>query len=377
MIIFNDGVIHGGGNIITGAFRNRYLGEMEVYTGERLVITALAVYEDTVEDAPPMINWGVMRVIGNRDFRAELEFDRLPGVSGLPAPFQNRQLTVLPASGRAAGLLHVQDGLLRFRTGLENQGTVAFTGGDNLVIGDIVNLPGDGVDLLDGVVTIDGAGTKVVFENNLYNGGILDIGGSVEALQVLGNFDTSGTLKLELQLGLASRIHIAGDAMLDGLLQVAILGLTPVIGDSYGILAATGDLTGIFTGQVLPALGTDLGWIVDYNYTLDTVSLRVLSTATVTGADFNGDGVVDGLDLAIWETNFGITMGATELQGDADGDGDVDGDDYDAWLMQIGPVPGSGASTDGLANVPEPTSLALSSLAIVAAFSCRRRIIQR
>jgi hypothetical protein len=371
MEIVNDGVISGSGQITTGTFRNRFHGEIEIVTGERLVIAPQAIFEDVDDDAPPAINWGIIRVIGNHDFRAELEINREPDPSGLPAPFQNRQLTTLPATGRAAGLIHVQDGVLRFESGLDNQGSLAFTGGDNLVVGDITNLPGDGMDLRDGVITIDGLGTKVVVEGNLLNDGVLDIGGSTQSLQVLGEFDTSGTVQLELQLGLASRIDVVGDALLSGVLQVALLGISPSAGDAYGILAATGDLTGIFTGQVLPTLGTDLGWSVHYDYTLDTVTLLVLSTATVSGADFNGDGVVDGEDLAIWETNFGITSGATALQGDADGDGDVDGDDYDAWLMQISP--GSGASNGGLANVPEPSSLAIACFAVAFGLIGRRR----
>jgi hypothetical protein len=107
-----------------------------------------------------------------------------------------------------------------------------------------------------------------------------------------------------------------------------------------------------------------------------------LNTALLTavGPDFNGDGVVNLADFAIWKANVGITSGATVLQGDADGDGDVDGADFLFWQRNFGkPAPWSspglgGANFDG-AEVPEPTALAIlltgGSLALV--FGRRRR----
>jgi len=373
MRVVNDGVIIGAGEIQTGIFRNRYLGLVEVLQGQKMVVTATAAYEDVDEDAVPMVNWGVIRVTGTEEFQAELEFDRIPTTGGLPTPFQNRRLTTVPLVGRTGGLIHVQDGKLRFRTGLDNQASLAFTGGENLVVGDVVNLPGDGALVEDGVISVDGIGTHVVFEGDLLNGGVFDIAAVAAPVDVLGNFSTSGTLALELVEDAPFRLNILGDVLLDGVLNVTLSGASPMAGDVFGILSATGELAGIFTSQVLPALGPDMGWTVDYNYVIDTVTLRILSLATVTGADFNGDGVVDGADLAIWETNFGITDGATALQGDADGDGDVDGDDYDAWLGQLGPVPGSGAGQEGFGNVPEPSSIVLAILPALLAFVRRRR----
>jgi T5SS/PEP-CTERM-associated repeat protein len=373
MQVLNDGVIVGAGRIDTGVFRNRYRGQVEVRDGQHLIVGATAGFEDPDEDAPPMINWGVIRVLGNPDFKAELEFDRPPSLEGgLPAPFENRLLTSPPLVGRTGGLIHVQDGVLRFRSGLANQASVAFTGGDNLVVGDVLNLPGDGMLLTDGVIAIDGIGTHVVFEDNLDNGGVLDIAATVAPIDVLGEFSNTGTLQLELTSGLPFRLNIVDDAILDGILQVSLLGLSPSAGDSFGLLSATGELSGIFTGQILPTLGTDLGWTVDYDYDVDTVTLKVLSTAMVMGADFNGDGVVNLEDLAILEMNLGITMGATALQGDADGDGDVDGSDYDIWLMTMMPGAGAGAGHEGLSAVPEPSGLVLAVLASVLAAAVRR-----
>jgi hypothetical protein len=220
-------------------------------------------------------------------------------------------------------------------------------------------------------MTIDGIGTHVVFEGILDNGGVLDVGSDAATVDVLGDFSTSGTLQLELSTGLPVRLNIVNDAILDGILQIALFGASPAAGDSYGILAATGELSGIFSGQVFPTLAPGLGWTVDYDYTVDTVTLRVLSTAMVIGADFNGDGVINLEDLAILEMNFGIMSGATGLQGDADGDGDVDGDDYDIWLMTM--TPGAGAGSEHLAAVPEPSSFVLAILASMLAAAPRRR----
>ena len=81
------------------------------------------------------------------------------------------------------------------------------------------------------------------------------------------------------------------------------------------------------------------------------------------GAMLDGDDIVNGIDLAIWETNSGLTgTPPPPLPGDADGDDDVDGAD----LMQIlgdfgGPPSLAVAST---AAVPEPSALLLALVGI-------------
>jgi T5SS/PEP-CTERM-associated repeat protein len=376
MRVVNDGTIRGGGRIDTGIFRNRFLGIVEVGIGEHLIINSGSEFEDVGTDAAPLINWGVIRVFGNRDFQAEFEVERTAEVLGsLPAPFQNRQLTIAPLAGRAGGLIHVQHGTLRFRSGLENQGALAFTDGQNRVEGNIVNLPDDGT-FSDGVISVVGNDTHVVFEDNLVNGGVLAIGGNTAGIDVLGDFINTGTLNLVVSESAPGPLNVVGDAILSGTLEVSLFGPSPLHGDTFGVLSATGELIGIFDTQVLPPLSPDLGWLVDYNLITDTVSLRALSLASVVGADFNGDGFVDLLDLAIWNMFVGITSGATPLQGDADGDGDVDGDDFLLWQMQLGPVPGAGSGTGAggaLAAVPEPTCVLLFLPVGAALLAFRRR----
>jgi len=71
-------------------------------------------------------------------------------------------------------------------------------------------------------------------------------------------------------------------------------------------------------------------------------------------ADFNTDTFVNGVDLGIWETGYGLFNGnAQNSDGDADHDGFVGGRDFLIWQRQFD---GGGGS---IAAVPEPASLTL------------------
>jgi len=72
--------------------------------------------------------------------------------------------------------------------------------------------------------------------------------------------------------------------------------------------------------------------------------------------DFDGNGFVDGNDLADWEQGFGISSDAITANGDADGDSDVDGLDFLIWQKNFGAMPLS-ASTSA---IPEPSSIVVS-----------------
>ncbi|MCH8840418.1 MAG: hypothetical protein IH831_07015 [Planctomycetes bacterium] len=61
-------------------------------------------------------------------------------------------------------------------------------------------------------------------------------------------------------------------------------------------------------------------------------------------ADFDDDEIVNSLDLAIWEANYGTRL-AIHADGDADGDQDVDGDDLAIWENQFGQS-GTGLAAD-------------------------------
>jgi hypothetical protein len=82
-------------------------------------------------------------------------------------------------------------------------------------------------------------------------------------------------------------------------------------------------------------------------------------------ADFNGDGFVNGDDLAQWSGDFGVNP-----QSDADGDGDSDGADFLEWQRQL-----TLTETDGLnISVPEPAPLSFVAILAIAAAATRGKV---
>ena len=93
--------------------------------------------------------------------------------------------------------------------------------------------------------------------------------------------------------------------------------------------------------------------------------------AEFAAADFNEDGVVDGDDLAAWETGYG--NGIDKENGDADLDGDVDGADFLVWQRQVT----AGGAVAATGSVPEPAALWLAMCGACAAWRWTRSISPR
>lgn len=86
-------------------------------------------------------------------------------------------------------------------------------------------------------------------------------------------------------------------------------------------------------------------------------------TDAVRAGDYNGDGMIDAADYAVWRDDYG----ASESGADANGDGLVDAADYTIWRDAI--------DAQNASAVPEPSSAAaaLFALAASAISSSRRR----
>ena len=212
---------------------------------------------------------------------------------------------------------------------------------------------------------LTGAG-KVI--GDVENGGSLTPGlysNGVGRIEVDGNYTQTGAGVLSLTLSGADNsnplapqydtLAVSGVADLAGQLHVHLAGaFTPQIGDSFGVLFASGGFDA-FDTYSLPSLPADRQWFVNPGGA--TLFLNVIAAIS---ADFNGSGAVDGGDLAAWQAGFGAGPGATPSQGDATGDGVVNGGDFLAWQRQYG-----GPSV--AAAVPEPPAGFLALLAALAA----------
>lgn len=85
--------------------------------------------------------------------------------------------------------------------------------------------------------------------------------------------------------------------------------------------------------------------------------------------DFVEDGDVGEADLARWQSNFGLTSGATHAQGDANFDNAVDGADLLVWQRQLGlSMPLSSVDSP----IPEPASAMLAACLLLLAVRSRR-----
>jgi len=234
-----------------------------------------------------------------------------------------------------------------------NNTTGSGTGSGGVTVGGTGTLTGKG--LISGAVTVGvgghlapglGRGVLTVGGVTLGSGSFLDI--------EIGGL-TAGTQY--------DKLAVNGDANLGGELKVSLIGFTPSIGHSFTILTA-GTVSGAFDALVAPAL-PNAEWQLTYNPT--SVALAVVAPAPIAG-DFNGDGMVDGLDLAAWQTHAGMAAGAETSHGDSDSDGDVDGADFLTWQQNLG----AGQAAAAAAAVPEPAGAVLLVLGALGVVRHRR-----
>ena len=80
---------------------------------------------------------------------------------------------------------------------------------------------------------------------------------------------------------------------------------------------------------------------------------RISAVSSPLVGDFDGNGVVNGGDLAVWQTGYGTSIGASSSDGDEDFD--VDGGDFLVWQRHVA----NSSIFSSQNSVPEPTSWGL------------------
>ncbi|TWT88676.1 hypothetical protein Mal64_21630 [Pseudobythopirellula maris] len=420
---YNDGSLRANGTITSGTFYNGSLGEVVVSADQHLRLiaadddasprlsTADAILFDSLdailsddEDGDGEIdgsrrdffqaNLGKIEVTGGEFETGNIQ-DAFPVVTTpLEQKFWNARVVELDSSvdpvakvGEVVGVITGRDATLRFESGLYNTGVMQLVSGDNIISGDVMNAGYDYdsdadpvVDVLvqEGVILVTGNETTATFQDNVMNGpdAVFAIGPNNVSVTIDGDFQNQGELQFISESPstlTTSSFYVAGDADVGGTLFFSFAtGETAAPGFATSLLSAGGDLSedSFFTGFDLPALAVGDFWEVTYDYGLDQILLGVVSAPSAIGGDFDGNGIVDDADIAIWSMNVGILSGASIIQGDADLDGDVDLDDFAVIIAQFGGAP---TMVSLAAAVPEPASCLLALLAACGLIGRRRR----
>ena len=361
----------------------------------------IGISETTVPPAPPStsVGTGVVNINDNGMVRTDgTTFIASRGTVNLAGgtlltPLVDNQGGIIRGNGvvdadlvvnngdirNAASVANLRERLL-FTGVVTNNDNIESIGGEMEFLGQVTNNGPDGdiygkdaifrfrgglVNNAGATVTLD---NTIVESSSFVNNGnliILPMGESTLA----ANVTLAATSMLDMTLGDDfSQLFLIGSGTLGGVLDLSLAsGYAPEVGDSFAILSGA-PMTGTFASIVSP--GTL--WNVDYNPTSVVVTYGGVAAPGV-GADFNGDGIVNGDDLAVWKSNFGKGSNppppALQSEGDANGDGVVDGNDFMIIQRQWGGPP----AVPALAAVPEPSSVVLAMAALAIPLACRRR----
>jgi hypothetical protein len=112
---------------------------------------------------------------------------------------------------------------------------------------------------------------------------------------------------------------------------------------------------------------TALGWAYD-DVPGQSIAAGVGLPPSALAGDFDRDNDVDGSDFLKWQYDLGLAVTPIGAGADGDSDGTVDGDDLAFWRNGFGDT----AAMPAAATIPEPRSLDLCLLVVIAGLAVAR-----
>jgi hypothetical protein len=116
--------------------------------------------------------------------------------------------------------------------------------------------------------------------------------------------------------------------------------------------------------------GGRLAYMADFGFSTQDSFITLLTPAEP--GDYNGDGLVDTQDYAVWRGAFGTS----DSSADGNNDGQVDAADYVIWRAHLQP-PAENSSISSEAGLPEPATITMVSLMFVVPLLWQRRRLLR
>jgi T5SS/PEP-CTERM-associated repeat protein len=221
------------------------------------------------------------------------------------------------------------------------------------------------------------------FDGDLVNqGGVLAPGDPIGRSDIIGNYNQLAGATLEIEIG--GPVHpdfddvaIGGSAFLGGDLKLTLVnGFVPGSADTFLILGSFnlfGGFANVANGERLTTTDGLGSFVVNYGdgSTFDPRKVflsKFLSGAGIPG-DYNQNGIVDAADYVVWRKNAG-TMNS--LPNDPIG-GTIGQNQYNQWRARFGQTTGGGSGASVNAAVPEPATLLMLFVGVLAICTHRDR----
>ena len=203
---------------------------------------------------------------------------------------------------------------------------------------------------------LDGEG---IISGNIVNNGKLSPGQFTYhgRLTVTDSLVSTGVVRLDLEsFTYYDQLQVDGNFNAAGVIAVNLgAHITPTVGTTFDIMdianfTDSGYLLDLTGAQLAPGRRWDISQLqVDG-------TIRVVAGYT---GDFNADGKVDSADYVVWRKGLRVVYTSN---------------DFNTWRSQLGLNAGSGTGLEQLASVPEPASVALLLIGILAVGSRRRGV---